>query len=92
MCFLEKSDLDGIKSVISVIIFKRTTDDKMQTTKYLSAQEAAALLGVSVLTIYGWTSDGKMPYRKVGRLLRFTQEELDQWMKEAGSRALDQAR
>jgi excisionase family DNA binding protein len=51
----------------------------MNVKKLLNLQEAAEYLGVSKLTIYGWTSKGKIPYRKIGRLLRFDSVDLEAW-------------
>lgn len=47
--------------------------------KLMNLKEAANYLGVSELTIYGWTSKKKMPFRKVGRLLRFDRAEIEAW-------------
>ncbi len=51
-------------------------------TKYLNPQELAAMLGVDVSTIYGWTSSKKIPYLKISRLVRFRPEEIEKWIKE----------
>lgn len=51
-------------------------------TKYLKPQELAAMLGVDVSTIYGWTSAKKIPYLKISRLVRFRPEEIEKWIKE----------
>jgi excisionase family DNA binding protein len=45
----------------------------------LSAKDAANLLGVSIYTLYGWTSAKKIPTRKAGSLLRFDENELRDW-------------
>lgn len=47
--------------------------------KLMNLKDAAEYLGVSQLTIYGWTSKKKIPFRKVGRLLRFDRNELEAW-------------
>jgi len=44
--------------------------------KFLSVQEAAELLRVSVRTVYGWSSQGVIPHRKAGRRLIFLESEL----------------
>lgn len=45
----------------------------------LTVEEAAALLQVKAGTLYAWVSRGKVPYRKVGALLRFHRGELLEW-------------
>ncbi len=54
----------------------------------LTAKQAAVFLGVSIFTLYGWTSAGKIPHRKVGSLLRFDENELVQWTKLHGQLAV----
>ena len=51
----------------------------MNEGKLLKAAEAAELLQVSLYTIYGWTSSRRIPFRKVGNLLRFDRAELEAW-------------
>lgn len=48
--------------------------------KYLSVQELAEMLGISPETVYGWTSQKRIPYIKVGRLVRFDQDEVKAWL------------
>ena len=50
----------------------------------LTAKQAAVFLGVSIFTLYGWTSAGKIPYRKAGSLLRFDEKELRDWTTSGG--------
>jgi len=51
----------------------------MNEARFLTLDEAAQLLAVSKQTIYGWTSGRRIPFRKVGRLLRFDRAELENW-------------
>jgi len=44
--------------------------------RFLSVQEAAELLRVSVRTVYGWSSQGVIPHGKAGRRLIFMESEL----------------
>jgi excisionase family DNA binding protein len=39
-------------------------------------------LGISVNTIYSWISQRKIPHKKLGRLVRFSVEEIDEWVKQ----------
>ncbi|MDP2924160.1 MAG: helix-turn-helix domain-containing protein [Candidatus Omnitrophota bacterium] len=50
--------------------------------RYLSPKELSEYLGVSINTIYGWVSQKKIPYKKLGRLVRFSVEEIDEWVKQ----------
>lgn len=48
--------------------------------RLLTTNEAAAYLGISRLTLYGWISARKIDHIKVGRLVKFKQDQLDKWM------------
>ena len=49
--------------------------------EFLTVQGAAALLGVTVATIYRWRYEHRIPYRKHGRLVRFSKADLLAWSK-----------
>jgi excisionase family DNA binding protein len=50
--------------------------------KYLSPMELSLMLGVSITTIYGWTSDRTIPFLKIGRLVRFDYSKINNWLKQ----------
>lgn len=43
-------------------------------------EEAAEYLQVSVRTVYNRMKDSGLPHRYIGRDLRFTRDDLDQWL------------
>lgn len=47
--------------------------------RLLGVREAAAFLGVSPRTLYGWISQRRIPFRKAGRRVLFLQSELLDW-------------
>ncbi|NTV28733.1 MAG: helix-turn-helix domain-containing protein [Candidatus Omnitrophica bacterium] len=47
----------------------------------MNLEEVSELLGVSKHTIYSWVFEKRIPYIKVGRLLRFSRRETDAWLK-----------
>ena len=53
--------------------------------KLMTPEQTSKLLGVALSTLYGWTSDKKIPFRKVGRLVRFDPAEVDLWTQGGGS-------
>ena len=61
--------------------------DRPDKPGLMTRREVAQYLGVSPLTIYGWTSKKVIPFRKVGRLLRFDKSEIDAWTKESFEKA-----
>jgi excisionase family DNA binding protein len=56
----------------------------METTRFLSVDDAAELLSISKRTIYGFVQQGRIPYRKAGRRVLFLESELLEWTKPSG--------
>jgi len=48
--------------------------------KLLSPSQLAENLSISIETVYAWTSQKKIPYIKIGRLVRFKKDEVNQWL------------
>ena len=49
--------------------------------RYLSVEDTAKYLGLSIKTIYSWAEKGAIPAYKVGRVWRFDKMELDGFVK-----------
>jgi len=49
--------------------------------RLMSVKDAAAFTGLSPHTIYTMVSQRRIPYIKVGRLVKFDQAMLDGWLK-----------
>ena len=59
----------------------------------LDTNEAAEYLGISKNTLYEWIIQRKVPYVKVGRLVKFREEDLEAWLKNrTGSKIKDRTR
>ncbi|MFC1599234.1 helix-turn-helix domain-containing protein [Candidatus Omnitrophota bacterium] len=48
--------------------------------RYLGIKELSEYLGVKTRTVYSWISEQKIPYVKVGRLVRFELRKIDEWL------------
>ena len=48
--------------------------------KLMTVDEAAAYLGLSVHTLYSWTSQRKVPFIKLGNRVRFDRCQIDVWL------------
>jgi len=48
--------------------------------KLLTIDELAKVLSVKKSTIYQWVHMGLIPHIKVGRLLRFREEDIQKWL------------
>jgi excisionase family DNA binding protein len=46
----------------------------------LTVQELAQQLHIKAATLYAWAAQGKIPSLKLHGLLRFRQDEIDQWL------------
>jgi len=51
------------------------------SSQLLTPEQCAAFLQIEVNTLYVMKSQGRIPYRKVGHLLRFDFEEIVEWTK-----------
>jgi excisionase family DNA binding protein len=57
--------------------------------RWLSVDEIAAYLGIKRDTVYKWISEKRMPAHRMGRLWKFRQEEVDEWVKTGGAAKAD---
>jgi len=48
--------------------------------KLLTAQEIATYLGVQPSTIYQWTHQGYIPHIKLGKFVRFKENDVEKWV------------
>lgn len=50
--------------------------------RWLSVDDIAQHLGIKKDTVYKWVGRRKMPFHKVGRLLKFQVGEVDRWVRD----------
>jgi len=50
-------------------------------SQLMTPEQCAAFLQIEVTTLYVMKSQGRIPYRKVGHLLRFDLSEIVEWTK-----------
>jgi excisionase family DNA binding protein len=48
----------------------------------MTPEQCAQFLGIKLNTLYVMKSQGRIPYRKVGHLLRFDFDEIVEWTKD----------
>lgn len=48
----------------------------------MSIKETSQVLNVRVNTLYGWVCQRKIPYIKLGRLVRFDAQDIDKWIQD----------
>ena len=48
--------------------------------RFLNIHELSEFLGICVNTIYSWVSQDKIPFVKVGHLLRFDAGKIETWL------------
>lgn len=56
--------------------------------KLLTAEEIAELLQVKVSTIRDWTHTNFIPHIKFGRLVRFKESDINEWLEERSVKIL----
>jgi excisionase family DNA binding protein len=54
---------------------------RVQADRLMTPEQCAAFLQIEVNTLYVMKSQGRIPYRKVGHLLRFDLNEIVEWTK-----------
>ena len=59
--------------------------DVTEAQKYIPGHPA-------VQTIYGWTSNGQIPYHKIGKRIYFVKSELDEWLSHGQHKSDDDLR
>ena len=52
-----------------------------ETETFLDVTQAAAMFGLSVATIRKWVWTGYIPYRKIGKAIRFSTVEIQEWVR-----------
>ena len=50
--------------------------------RYMGIEDFANYLGVPKATLYVWVCQKKIPYLKIGKLLKFDLKEIELWLKE----------
>lgn len=58
----------------------------------LNITEAAGILGVSRKTLYRWIGSRYIPFIRIGRLIRFRERDLEEWVEGKRSDATHTAR
>jgi excisionase family DNA binding protein len=73
-----------------VLTFERMLQEQKQTLRrplqpsasLMTPEQCAEFLGIKINTLYVMKSQGRIPYRKVGHLLRFDFDEIVEWTKD----------
>lgn len=84
---LEPEDLSAIAAEVAAqvlaalrpLLAKAPAEERLMTI-----EEAAKHLGVTVGWIYKRTAGGEIPCRKIGRFVKFSRRELDDWVARNG--------
>ncbi|MGD8535282.1 MAG: helix-turn-helix domain-containing protein [Candidatus Aminicenantes bacterium] len=48
--------------------------------KLLTPEELSQILHVKISTIYQWTHMGTIPFVKIGKLIRFKEDDVKEWI------------
>jgi len=68
----------------------KETDSQPEADQFLTVQQAADMLCLSVPTIYGLVHDSKIPVSKKGKRLYFSKVELTEWIKTGRKKTLSE--
>jgi len=63
---------------------KQTSSRPLESSgqSLMTPEQCAEFLGIKINTLYVMKSQGRIPYRKVGHLLRFDFDEIVEWTKD----------
>ena len=50
--------------------------------RYLGMAECSEYIGITKGTLYSWVSHKRIPYIKIGKLVKFDLKEIEPWIKE----------
>ena len=50
--------------------------------RFLGVREFAEYLGIEESTVYAWVYQKRIPYVKVGRLVKFDLRKIEDWLKQ----------
>ncbi len=50
--------------------------------RFIGVEELAAYLDISVNTVYSWAYQRKIPYHKIGRLVKFDLIKINKWLED----------
>jgi excisionase family DNA binding protein len=56
-------------------------EGRMEYEMLLNAEQVAKMMGLSIATVREWVLARHIPYRKIGRAVRFSLSEMREWMK-----------
>jgi excisionase family DNA binding protein len=73
-----------------LIEFKNHSKNNEDPHILLSVEEAAAFLNIAVQTLYGYTSQRRIPFIKKEKKLYFDKADLLAWLKEGRQRSIDE--
>jgi len=80
--------LEEVKDFLSKVSTTSIVSEKgivsgqiLKEKQLLDTKEAAEYLGISRNTLYEWVIQNKVPFIKVGRLVKFRKEDLEEWLK-----------
>jgi excisionase family DNA binding protein len=79
-----------IRSAIERAVASISLPSKAIQQEYLNAKQAAEYLGISLPTLYKYSSEGSITLIKKTKQLRFRKSDLDQWLNEGNKRSIRQ--
>jgi excisionase family DNA binding protein len=68
------------KNSLCKLNLKDVTQDTQNcsvTIEWMTSEEVANYLRVSIKTLRNWTSNGQIPFHKIGKLNRFRKDEIE---------------
>src|SRR5437870_4196104 len=79
-----ETDLSQIKAMLKEVLSLQKGGNIKVEEKIMNVNEAAEFTGMEKHLIYDKCANGEMPCFRIGKLYKFKQSEIEQWMKDQG--------
>ena len=75
--------IEGVK--MELVAFKKSFQPK-HPTEYLTRQEVARLLSISLVTLYNWTKSNIITAYRIGNLVRYKRQDIENCLTKINSK------
>lgn len=72
---------NSIETAVNFALAKFLSKPEPSSEKYLTINEVAKLLNVSLPTIWAWRKEGKLPFKRIGRRVLFSKTDVEKSLK-----------
>ncbi|KPJ57908.1 MAG: hypothetical protein AMS16_00450 [Planctomycetes bacterium DG_58] len=64
-----------------MIVLWGSAEERREVKRFLNVKQLSELLAIAPTTIYQWVREERIPYHRLGRLVRFAEDDIDSWLR-----------